>query len=98
MAHPEQPGDRVAGRLHLAAAGDAHADRPDGIAADEVLANRPDRNEDLVVGIGESRSALWLQDADHLERDAADGDRRTNGVGAEPEVGRDSCAEDDDAQ
>ena len=68
------------------AVGDADADRADRVAADEVLLHGADRHDDLVVGILEAGAALGLEDADHLERDAADGDLGAEVVRAEPEV------------
>ena len=60
------------GRGHLVGLGDADPDRADRVAADEVLLHDPDRHHDLVVGILEAAAALGLEDADDLERDAAD--------------------------
>ena len=70
----EQGRDRGAGGGHLVGIGDRDADRADGVAADEVLLDDADRDEDLVVGILEPGPALGLEDADHPERQAADRD------------------------
>ena len=77
---------------------DADADRPDGVAADEVLLHDADRHHDLVVGILEPGAALGLQDADDPERDAADRDHRPDVGRAEPEVVGRGRPEDRDAQ
>ena len=77
--------------------GDADADRPHAVAADEVLLHVADRHHDLVVGVLEAGAALGLEDADDRERDAADLDLGAV-VGAEPEVVGGRGAEDRDPQ
>ena len=76
VAVAQERGQLGLGRVHLVGLGDADADRADVVAADEVLLHGPDRHHDLVVGVLEARAALRLEDADDLERDAADRDRR----------------------
>ena len=85
VAVAEQRGDRRAGRGHLVRVGDGDADRPDGVAADEVLLDDADRDDDLVVGVLEAGPALGLEDADDPERQAADGDLGAEVAGAEAE-------------
>ena len=68
------------------------------VAADEVLLDGADRDEDLVVGILEPGPALGLEDADDLERQAADRDLVPRSLGAEAEVVGRRGAEDGDAQ
>ena len=94
----EQRGDLGARRGHPVGVGDGDADRPDGVAADEILLDDADRDDDLVVGILEPGPALGLEDADDPERQAADRDLRAEVAGAEPERGRGRRAEDGDAQ
>ena len=98
MPHPEELGDRIARRLHVGAVRDADPDRPDTGPADEVLANRAQRHEHLVVGVLEARAALRLQDPDDLERDATDSHLRADRLGAEAEVAGGRGAEHDRAQ
>ena len=54
--------------------GRADRDRLDGVARDEVVAQRRERDEHLVV-----EDALGLEDADHAERHAAHEDVRAHG-------------------
>ena len=86
------------GGVHLGGVGDADADGPDAVAADEVLLHGADRHHDLVVGILEAGAALGLEDADHPERQAADRDLGPEVVRVEPEVVGGRRAEDGDAQ
>ena len=75
VAVAQQRRDRGLGRGHLVRVGDA--DTPivrTRVAADEVLLHDADRDEDLVVGVLEAGAALGLEDADDLERQAADRD------------------------
>ena len=86
VARPQERRDLGLDRGHLRLVGDADADRPDVVARDEVLADDADRHHDLVVGVLEAGAALGLEDADQLERQAADGDLAADRAGVEPEV------------
>ena len=98
VAVTEQRRDRGARGGHARGVGDGDADRPDGVAADEILLDDPDRDDDLVVRVLEPGPALGLEDADDPERQAADRDLGADVAGAEPEGGRGRGAEDGDPQ
>ena len=94
----EQGGDLGARGGHPVGVGDGDADRPDRVAADEILLDDADRDDDLVVGVLEPGPALGLQDADDPERQAADRDLRPEVAGAETEGGGGRGAQDGDPQ